>query len=383
MTSSRDKVLQYLEEAHGTEASLFSTLTAHIAMTPRGEYRDLLERHRAETRAQAQRIQGRLTELGSSKSLVHVAYGLATTAAGQAVSLALAPLNLVRGTGGEEKLLKNAKDEAASEMLEIATYDALEALAEAVGDEKTAVLAREHRTQEEVFLRQLREIIPTLAEAVVAAEVEGNPSFDVSKTGAADAARAAAAAVQGKAKEAEAKAEGAAKDAKATAKEAAGTAKQTAAQAAGSAQAAADTAKGRVKAVASEVEDAADDVSDRAEDAVDTIKDELQDTAGDVQGRVSEAADEVRDEARSAEAEEAAELQAGVSAVTGEEPLPIEGYDRLSVAEVLPKLRTLSASELARIDGYERAGKERKRVLDRVAALRAKRIDEQLGAPVA
>ena len=178
MPSSADKILGYLEELHALETHLVSTLTAHIAMTPRSEYRDLLERHRYETRTQAQRIEQRLTELGRSNSLVHVVYATAQDALGQGVALLLAPLNMIRGTGGEERLLRNARDECASEAMEIASYDALEAVAEAVGDARTAVLAREHRTQEEVFLRELREAIPGLAMDVIDAEVEGHRHDD-------------------------------------------------------------------------------------------------------------------------------------------------------------------------------------------------------------
>lgn len=383
MTTSRDKVLQYLEEAHGTEAALFSTLSAHIAMTPRGEYRELLERHRAETRAQAQRIQGRLGELGSSKSIVHVAYGLAQTATGQAVSLALAPLNLLRGTGGEEKLLKNAKDEAASEMLEIATYDALEALAEAVGDEKTAVLAREHRTQEEVFLRQLREVIPSLAEDVVRAELEGDPSFDVTTTGAADAARTVAAKARGKAAQAESVAQQAADGAKQTAAKARSRAGAVADDVQDAAADVRDEVQDTAQDVAGQVQDAAGDVAERVQETASDVRDEVEETADDVADRASEAADDVREDARSADAEEAEELASGVHAVSGDEELPIDGYDTLSVQAILPKLRTLAADELARVDGYERANKDRKRVTDRIAALRNKRLEEQLGAPTA
>lgn len=50
----------------------------------------------------------------------------------------MTPYRLVRGTGGEEKVLKNAKDACASEALEIATYTALERLAHFAGDERTA-----------------------------------------------------------------------------------------------------------------------------------------------------------------------------------------------------------------------------------------------------
>src|SRR3712207_9076613 len=52
--------------------------------------------------------------------------GAAQDAVGQVIALAKTPLDLVRGTGGEEKVLKNAKDACASEALEIATYLALE-----------------------------------------------------------------------------------------------------------------------------------------------------------------------------------------------------------------------------------------------------------------
>ncbi len=281
MPSSADKVLQYLEEMHALESQLVSTLTVHIAMTPRSEYRALLERHRYETRMQVQRIEQRRTELGCSSSLLHVLYGTAQDAVGQGISLVLAPLNLLRGTGGEEKLLENAKDEAASEALEIASYDALEAVAEAVGDAKTAVLAREHRTQEETFLDDLRELIPGLATAVIDAEVEGQSHYDPMTTGAADAVRNAT------------------QKAKATTRR--------------------------------------------------------------VRSQAGAAADEVR----------------GATAGTDDE-IAIPGYDTLTAEQILPKLKALSPEELAAIDGYERGGRSRRRILDRIAALRAKKVDEQL-----
>src|SRR5207237_3124812 len=39
------KVSQYLNEAQATEQALIQTLQAHIAMTPRGSYREVLEGH--------------------------------------------------------------------------------------------------------------------------------------------------------------------------------------------------------------------------------------------------------------------------------------------------------------------------------------------------
>jgi ferritin-like metal-binding protein YciE len=189
MTTAQDKLVQYLHEAHAMEHALLRTLQAHSAMTPAGEYRSALDRHRRETQRHADAVMRRLRELEGSPSLAERGYGVAQWLAGQALSLAKAPLDMVRGSGGEEKLLKNAKDECATEALEIATYDALEALARQVGDADTAALAAELRADEERMLRTLRSQLPRLTAAVTGAELRGEPSYDVGTTGAAQALR--------------------------------------------------------------------------------------------------------------------------------------------------------------------------------------------------
>jgi ferritin-like metal-binding protein YciE len=159
-------VERYLAEAHATETALITTLQAHIAMTPGGSYKQLLERHLSETRRQAGTIERRLAALGAGSSPVTAAIGLVETVIGQALALGKGPIDLLRGGSREEKLLKNAKDECATEALEIATYDALEVVARAAGDEETVAIARRHRAEEERMLAGLREEIPRLAAAV-------------------------------------------------------------------------------------------------------------------------------------------------------------------------------------------------------------------------
>src|SRR3954471_16190450 len=188
--SGRALVLQYLQEAHATEQALVTNLRAHISMTPRGSYRDLLERHLAETQQHERAVARRIREVGSDRGILAAAYGLAATIVGQVLVLTKGPLDLLRGgPEGEEKLLKNARDEVVTEALEIGIYDALEELALAVGDEPTAKLAARHRGQEERMLEQLRRLIPRLSHAVVQARAGGRPSYDWGTTGAADAAR--------------------------------------------------------------------------------------------------------------------------------------------------------------------------------------------------
>src|SRR3954465_2131223 len=218
--TAHDKLVQYLTEAHALEGALVQTLTVHISVTPEGDYRRLLERPPGETRDHAQAIEERLSQIGASRSPITLGLGIIETLIGQAVAAGKAPWDLVRGSGGEEKLLKNAKDEVASEALEIATYDGIEALAEALGDTPTPDPPRRHREQEEHMLAELREFIPALTEAVLAADVLGIESYDPTTTGAADTVKGAARAARDKAADAAGDVRDAAGDAKSGARRA-------------------------------------------------------------------------------------------------------------------------------------------------------------------
>ena len=140
MDTTKTKVLQYLDEAHAHERSLVSVLSSQIAMTPRGSYRSALETHLGATREHAERVGRRRKALGGGSGPLGSVLGLAETVVGQALAIGKTPLDLLRGSGGEEKVLKNAKDACATEALEIATYTTLERLARVVGDTETADL---------------------------------------------------------------------------------------------------------------------------------------------------------------------------------------------------------------------------------------------------
>jgi ferritin-like metal-binding protein YciE len=182
--------MQYLNEAHASELGLAQVLQTQIAITPQGSYRSALEKHLGETRDHARRIERRLADLGPTGNPFQTVMGWAEDALAQTFALAKMPFDLLRGSGGEEKVLKNAKDACATEALEIATYTALERLARVVRDETTAKLAASIRSDEEKMLTRVMREIPKLTDAVVRADVQGDPSYDVSETGAADAVHA-------------------------------------------------------------------------------------------------------------------------------------------------------------------------------------------------
>ncbi len=330
-SAATQKLLQYLNEAHATEHALARTLQAHIAVTPRGSYRSGLEKHLNETKRHADRLERRMGELGASKNVIQMGLGLVESIVGQALALSKGPIDLVRGTAGEEKLLKNAKDECATEALEIATYDAIERLATTVGDEETADLAASIREEEERMLANLREEIPKLTDAVARAELEGDPSFDLSTTGAADAARAGGAAVRD------------------TAKRASGRARRTARQARkvpGVAQ-----AEGQVKGA----------VADEADIPIANY-DDL--NANEIVSRLGELSQIDLAKVDSYERKHANRKSVldKVNSLRGEEPWP--GYDELNVGEVERALTAADRERVAKIRDYERRHKGRQGVLE-------------------
>src|SRR5436853_5807430 len=188
----QQKVIQYLGEAHQTEMALTRVLQSQIAMTPRGSYRSALESHLQETRDHAERVQARLLELGDGGgNPLTAGLGFVGGVLGQALAFGKTPFDLLRGSGGEEKVLKNAKDASASEALEIATYTALQRLAERAGDRQTAELAASILADEQKMLERVLREIPKLTDAVFRADVKDNGSYDVATTGAGESARAA------------------------------------------------------------------------------------------------------------------------------------------------------------------------------------------------
>jgi ferritin-like metal-binding protein YciE/uncharacterized protein (DUF433 family) len=340
MTSDKgtQKLTEYLLEARATELALVRTLQAHISMTPSGEYRRRLERHLRETRDHAKRVDRRARELGDGRSPFELGRGIVQDLFAQALALSKGPFDLVRGAGGEEKLLKNARDECASEALEIATYDAIEELARELGDETTAELAVSIRGDEERVLEELREVIPDLVADVVKAELQGVKTYDVRKTGAAREGRRAESA------------------AKRTAREAASGARSAARQARkvpGVAR-----VEGEVKGAVASEEDLP--IPSYEDLSADEIAKRLPQLSQIDLSKID--AYERRHQNRKTVLER-------IESLRGDEPWP--GYDELSVEDIRKALATADEKRAAAVADYERRHKQRQGVLEaaeRVAA---------------
>jgi ferritin-like metal-binding protein YciE len=158
------KLVQYLNEAYGKERELEAALEAHIGMTDRAPYKRRLRAHLRETKGHARKVEQRIKQLGGSPQAVQSVVGKATAAL-------KGPVHALRGSGSEERELKNAKTEYSEEAEEIATYNAIETLADSVGDRDTARVARQIRRDEERMSKYLAGLIPQLTKAVARAEI--------------------------------------------------------------------------------------------------------------------------------------------------------------------------------------------------------------------
>jgi ferritin-like metal-binding protein YciE len=173
------KLVQYLNEAYGLERRLETALQAHLAMATRTTYKQRLRAHLKETKAHGRDVAKRIKKLGGTAETIELPgpdaiSSVAQTAvagAQRAAALAQGPLHALRGTGEEEKQLKNAKTEYASEAEEIATYSAILALAEALGDRETAKLARAILREEERMRSFLEKEIPRMVKSVIKDEI--------------------------------------------------------------------------------------------------------------------------------------------------------------------------------------------------------------------
>ena len=178
--NARDlKLVQYLNEAYGKERQLETALTADISMTTDKTYRKRLQDHLKETRDHARRVKSRIKAIGGRPEEVSVpgpeaVSDLASGAVGlanRAVAAAKGPTHMLRGTGEQEKLLKNVKTQYWNEFEEIATYTAIETLADTVGDKETAKVAREIRREEERMAKFLERLIPRFTKGVAREEI--------------------------------------------------------------------------------------------------------------------------------------------------------------------------------------------------------------------
>ncbi|TJZ95875.1 hypothetical protein [Actinacidiphila oryziradicis] len=199
MTTTTDLVIPALQDARDAQAAVVEKFQAHIAVTPAGGYRRILERHVADAEEHVSSIDEHMDQL-RPHGLLQDALDGARHLAGQAIQVARLPLDVAmavpagvlrgRGRAAERQLLKNAEDEYATTALAVATCRAGESIAQEADDAAGADLLGSIRRHDEELLQKLADSLKEQAGAVVAAANGGRGGAEwAASTGAGEAVR--------------------------------------------------------------------------------------------------------------------------------------------------------------------------------------------------
>ena len=118
-TPTRDaKLVQLLNEAYTKEKQLETALQTHVQVTTRDDYAKRLKDHLKETKSHAAQVSRRIKQLGGNPETVSLPgpEGLSKAAesvsevVGKAKAAAQGPLHAVRGSGEQDKMLRNAQN---------------------------------------------------------------------------------------------------------------------------------------------------------------------------------------------------------------------------------------------------------------------------------
>jgi ferritin-like metal-binding protein YciE len=140
----REKLVDYIEDAHAMEQSVSRSLDSMISTTDDPEIRSMLEHHKEETERHERLLRERLDVLGA---------GTSTRKEAQTVAGAL--LKGIGDVARTDKPGKNARDAYVTEHMEIAAYRLLERLAVRAGDQETAEVARRNCADDEAMAQKI------------------------------------------------------------------------------------------------------------------------------------------------------------------------------------------------------------------------------------
>jgi ferritin-like metal-binding protein YciE len=162
--SHQEKLIAWLNDALSMEHSLIQVLDDHAKEAKdHPVVQTRIQEHVEETRRHADLVKGCIERLGSSPSTVKSGMGTVMGAVqGKTTILA------------EDKLVKNAIADYASEHMEIASYQALVTAALQIGDQQTATVCQDILRDEAEMARWLEQQLPVVVKETVRQEISSH-----------------------------------------------------------------------------------------------------------------------------------------------------------------------------------------------------------------
>ncbi|WP_462379393.1 ferritin-like domain-containing protein [Pseudomonas sp. Marseille-QA0892] len=155
MASRTDNLLDWLRDAHAMEQQAEQMLSAQAGRLEHyPQLKSRIEQHIEETKGQKEKLEQRISQLGSSPSTFKDIGGK-LMAFGQAVG----------GMAMSDEVVKGSISGYVFEHIEIATYTTIIAAAKAAGDHETQAMAESILPQEEAMAKWLLEHLPEITVA--------------------------------------------------------------------------------------------------------------------------------------------------------------------------------------------------------------------------
>jgi ferritin-like metal-binding protein YciE len=162
MDTQQDRLVHYLDDAWALEKALVSMLEDMADEVNDPEIRSLFEEHRATTHRHEEDLEARIRALGKEPSKLKGVANRVIAKLGDVIHSA---------HDDYDKTAQHLMEAFAAEHLEMAMYESLASYAEAIGDEETAKLARDHFEDEEEAADKVWQMIAPVAARPARAEI--------------------------------------------------------------------------------------------------------------------------------------------------------------------------------------------------------------------
>ncbi len=158
MASSKDRLLQWLRDAHAMEEqaeTMLNGLLSRLESYP--ELRERINQHVGETKGQAARLRTCLEQLGEDTSTLKDAGGKL-----------LAMAQSLSGVFAGDEVMKGSLASYTFEHMEIASYTILIAAAESLGETEVARACEQNLREEEAMAEWLKNKLPATTQQFLA-----------------------------------------------------------------------------------------------------------------------------------------------------------------------------------------------------------------------
>lgn len=156
--TAKEMLVSWLNDAHGMENALVKILEHQIKdAKDHPQVQAKLQEHLEQTRHHAELVKGCVELLGSKTSAIKTG-----------MSSLFGQMQALSTGAAKDELVKNALADYAAENFEVASYSAIIAAAQALGEQEVANVCQQIMQEDEAMARWLQQSLPTVVQETLA-----------------------------------------------------------------------------------------------------------------------------------------------------------------------------------------------------------------------